>query len=126
VLKTLSLASQIPTKKMEETLRFNPYEVDNRHAVMFALERGPIKSAEKLAHTLDEELRDWRFFTPRRNGTLSSQGLEPMYFCKLDESHGMESVKCIVVPLAPWEFAPQDFQDFTCMATVCSRNYYLI
>jgi len=116
--KTLPLPSQVPWKEMEETLRFNPYEVDNRPAVLFALERGPIRSAEKIAHTIDEELRDWRFFIPRRNGTLNCQGIEPMYFCKLDESHGMESVKCVVVPLTPWEFSPQDFEDFTCMATV--------
>lgn len=113
--KTLSLSTRAPSKEVEKTLMFNPYDVENRHTVMLALERGPIRSAENLAQTINEELRDWQFSIPRRDGTLNSQGLEPMYFC---ESHETTSVKCVVVPLAPWEFAPQDFQDLTCMATV--------
>lgn len=125
--KALKLASQLPSKDMEKLFFGNPYEVEAISGVLFVIERGPIKSVQQLVKMIDPQLRDLNFFTPARNGTLDAQKIEPIYFCTMNDTGGMGSVKCTVIALPPWDFTPQDFKDFTKMETVSlSIVWYLV
>jgi hypothetical protein len=116
--KSLKLMTQVPARNIGKMLSFNPYEVEANSSVLFVIERGPIKSVQQLVRTVDPGLNNLRFFTPPRLGTLNAQKFEPTFFCTINKSGGMGSVKCIVVAIPPWDFAPYDFVDFTTMNTV--------
>ncbi|KAF8519628.1 hypothetical protein BU17DRAFT_89780 [Hysterangium stoloniferum] len=112
-LEDLQLSVQLPPEQLQAMMGFDPYLVEERSAVIFALERGPIQSAVKLAAVFDKELVDWRFVTPPRIHELNRQGIQSKYYCTLDENGKMENVRCILIPLTTWEFSGTDFEEFS-------------
>ncbi|KAF8581486.1 hypothetical protein K439DRAFT_219760 [Ramaria rubella] len=118
VFKSSNLSTQMASNPEQlQVAKYNPYEVDDRNAARFVTDRGPMKDAQQLAQKIDPELRELRFFTPRSDGALNDQNIDPIFFCKVDEKGYMNAVKCVVVLLPPWEFAPRDFDEFSTMAT---------
>ncbi|KAF8510697.1 hypothetical protein JB92DRAFT_2938511 [Gautieria morchelliformis] len=112
---TMKLSSQVPAKDVESMFLGNPYEVHAPSSALFVIERGPIKNVQQLVHTINPELRDHAFYTPARTAILNAQKVDPVYFCTFDASGAMSAVKCVVIALPPWNFSPQDFEDFTTM-----------
>lgn len=100
--------------EMSGAFGFDPYHISDRRDVLFAIEHGPIRSAEKLAALLNEDIADLHFATLRRNPLLQDDGIDPMLFtCFNPTTNELNFVRCIVVPLAPWEFTSEDFDNFT-------------
>ncbi|KIJ47486.1 hypothetical protein M422DRAFT_248907 [Sphaerobolus stellatus SS14] len=107
-LKELKLAIATPI----ENLTYNPYQIRSAAGVLFLIDRGPLVAVKQVLDILNPDLRDYTFFTQRRSTTLNNQPVHPKYFCQVDEIGRMSNVKCIVVPLAPWQFTPDDIRDF--------------
>jgi hypothetical protein len=112
------LSTQVPAKVVTPVFDYNPYQVEATSSALFVIERGPIENVQQLVHTINPELHDYGFYIPSRTATLNAQKVDPMFFCSIDPSGGLDSVKCIVIALPPWHFAPQDFKDFTTMDSV--------
>ena len=124
--KALKLMSQIPSKDMDKICFGNPYVVEANHAALFVIERGAINSTLQLVHTINPELQDLGFHSPNRCGILNAQRLEPVYFCRRNAYGALENFKCVIITLPPWEFAPQDFEDFSTMEKVSLRRAYFL
>lgn len=121
-LTKLRLSVTYDPSEMSKAFGFNPYYIYDRRDVLFAIEHGPLRSVEKLAATFNPHISDFHFIMPRRNPALQVDGIDPMLFTFFNpQTNEHNYVRCIIVPLAPWEFTSEDFEKFS-MLGVVSRN----
>lgn len=115
----LKLPIAYDPSEMSKAFGFDPYYINDRRDVLFALEHGPIRSAEKLAALLNEDTASLHFTMLRRDPLLHADNIDPMLFtCFNPITNERNFVRCIVVPLTPWEFTSEDFNKFTKLGIV--------
>lgn len=77
---------------------------------------------QEVLDSLDGTMHDWSFETfhlPRNDG-VGTQPLDPILYRLPSPSAFKPSlVKLVILPVCPWEFAPQDFVDFSTLGRVC-------
>ncbi|GJJ14533.1 hypothetical protein Clacol_008798 [Clathrus columnatus] len=116
----LKLSLNYDSAAMTKAFGFNPYHIHNIQDVIYALERGPIRSAERLAKSINDTITDYHFMTSRDIYGHRINGIDPLLFTYLaypNERLPNEKslVRCMLIPFAPWEFTSNDFIRFTSM-----------
>lgn len=100
---------------------FSPYLINNITNLENLLHKFFIR-IQAVLETMDTNMHDWSFqkvHRPRSN-PIETQSLDPILFCHpISSLRKPTAVKLVIFPLCPWEFAPQDFVDFSTIGRVC-------